>query len=146
MSDADVINQEALAGGIASPLDLDTAVSPPAGAQTHGSERSRRLRRSIFTALLTRPLATVISLVSVPLFLNYLGKEGYGLYQAIIAFSAQLALTNAGLSSRLVNKLTDCHVSGDRDLARRYVSSLWFALLVLVIVLCIAATLATPFL
>ncbi len=69
--------------------------------------------------LLTKPLATVITLVSVPLFLRYLGKEGYGLYQAIIAFSAQLALTNAGLSSGLVNKLTDCHVSGDRELARR---------------------------
>src|SRR5205085_1798405 len=117
MSEADVIHQEELAGGAASPVDLEYATD-----RLHGAERNRRIRRSVFTAILTRPLAVVISFVSVPLFLKYLGAERYGLYEAIIALSMWLALSNAGLTVGLVNKLTDCKVSGDRLLARQYIS------------------------
>ena len=139
MSEGDAIHPEELAGGLASPIELE--YQP---LDRHGIERNRRLRRSIVTAVMIRPLALIISFVSVPIFLRYLGPERYGLYEAIIAFSMYLSLSNAGLTAGLVNKLTDCHVSGDRELARRYVSSLWFALLAIVGFFCVVATVAMP--
>ena len=39
------------------------------------AERSGRLVRSVVTSLLTKPLALVVPLVAVPLFLNYLGIQ-----------------------------------------------------------------------
>lgn len=96
---------------------------------SHRAERSGRLVRSVVTSLLTKPLALIVPLVTVPLFLNYLGKEGYGLYESVGALAAWVTLSNAGLGLGLMNKLTDTYVTGDRELARRYVSTMVLAML-----------------
>lgn len=88
------------------------------------SERMRRIKLSIFTAVLTRPLAVVISLVTIPLFLNYFDDEHYGLYAIAVALGAWFHLTNLGLGLGLMNKLTDCHVAEDRATAVRAVSTM----------------------
>jgi O-antigen/teichoic acid export membrane protein len=87
----------------------------------------------------------VISLVSVPLFLHYLGTERYGLYEAVGALAMWLGLTNAGMSLGLVNKLADCYVTGDRELARRFVTSLMFALPVVALAAMLVLSIVTPF-
>ena len=110
----------------------------------HRRERSRRLIWAIVTALLTKPLAFVTPIITVPLFLHYLGKEGYGLFENIGALTVWLTLTNAGLTLGLINRLTECHVSGDRELARRYVSTLVFVLLGTTIAVTVLLTLITP--
>ena len=94
----------------------------------HRAERGRRLRLAVLTAVATRPLAVLITLVTVPLFLRYLrhepfGDERYGLFQSIGAVGAWLTLSNAGLALGLTNRLPECYVSGDEALARRYVST-----------------------
>src|SRR5262245_30854345 len=111
------------------PLPVMPIPRAPEPAVDHAAARTRRFIWSIITAFLTRPLAVVISLVTVPVFLKYLGGiERYGLYEAIGALAMWLAMTNAGMSLGLQNKLTDCYVSGDRELARRYVTAFMFAL------------------
>lgn len=129
---------------------------PPAGSGHDGSTdageshanrraaRGRRLKLSILTSLLVKPLSFVVPVVTVPLFLRYLGAERYGLYESIGALAAWLTLTDAGLGMGLVNRLTDCNVTGDRALARRYVSSLAVALLALVAAAAVALTVAVP--
>lgn len=111
-----------------------TVETPRTDTDPHASHRERRLRRlklSIVSSLFIRPLALLIPIVTVPLFLRYLGVEGYGLYEAVGAIAMYLSITSLGLTGGLQNKLTDCDVSGDRELARRYVSSLWVAMLVM---------------
>jgi O-antigen/teichoic acid export membrane protein len=98
-------------------------------------ERSKRLKLSIITSLLTKPLAFVIPVVTIPLFLQYLGsKERYGLYEAVGAVAMWLGMMNLGMGMGLVNKLTECDVSGDRARARMYVSTLSWTMLSLFIV------------
>src|SRR5206468_4597929 len=72
------------------------------------------------------------------------GKEGYGLYESIGALAVWLGMTNAGMSLGLQNKLTDCYVTGDRELARRYVSSLMFALPVMALFVALLLSIVTP--
>ncbi len=110
----------------------------------HRARRTTRIKWSIVTSLLTKPLAFITPIITVPLFLKYLGTDRYGLYESIGALTVWLTLTNAGLTLGLINRLTDCHVSGDRDKARRYVSSLMFALLGVTIVVSMVITLAVP--
>lgn len=105
---------------------LEPLDTPP--LDQHRAQRSARLARSVVTSLLTKPLALIVPLVTVPLFLNYLGKERYGLYESIGALAAWVMLSNAGLGLGLMNKLTDTYVSGDRALARRYVSTMVMAM------------------
>ena len=74
--------------------------------------------------LILKPLALLSPLVTTPLLVRYLNKEGFGLFTAIVGFAMLLGLSNIGMQQGLVNRLIDCHVSGDRALARRYISSL----------------------
>ncbi len=110
-------------GGLSAEL-----ATPPELISEYRRERTRRLKLAILSALLVKPMAVVITLVSVPLFLRYLGTERYGLYEATAALAAWLALSQAGLSISLVNRLLDCDVAGDRKRARSYVSTLVFTL------------------
>jgi O-antigen/teichoic acid export membrane protein len=108
--------------------------------------RVQRIKLSVFSALVTKPLAVIIPFVTVPLFLNYLGTTRYGLYGSIGALAAWLALTNIGLGLGLVNKLTDTHVSGDRELARRYVSTIMVAVIAITILGIAILSIVTPLL
>src|SRR5687768_2495209 len=93
-----------------------------AGAEhAHRALRKKRLKQSLFSSLITRPISFLLPLITVPLFLKYLGgKERYGLYESIGALAMYIGITNAGLTLGLINHLTECHVSGDREQARRY--------------------------
>ena len=117
-------------GGLSAELS-----APAALAAEHRRQRARRLKLAILSAVLVKPMAVVITLVTVPLFLGYLGTERYGLYEAVAALAVWLGLTQAGLSMSLVNRLIDCDVAGDRERARSYVSTLVLTLGALVVVI-----------
>jgi O-antigen/teichoic acid export membrane protein len=113
----------------------------------HRHERNRRLRRSVSVALFLKPLALLSPLVTSPLLIKYLTPEGFGLFQAVIGLSMLLSLSNVGLQQGLINRLIDCHVSGDRAMARRHISSLMFTLgfwLAVISLIWTAVALLTP--
>lgn len=119
----------------------------PATAATHSlrAERIRRLKRTFISSVLMRPLAVITPIIIAPMFLRYLGAERYGLYETVISLASFIGMSNAGITLGLVNKLTDCHVSEDKLLARRYVSSLSVALLFIAMIGITLASLAVPF-
>ena len=130
---------------MAEPNELQPSVSALAAAASgvpdmpivsdinaHRGKRQRRLLWSIGTSFLVKPLSLLVPLVTTPLFLKYLGPEGYGLFAAVASLAMFLTLINSGLAGGLVNRLVECEVAGDRILARRYMSSLMITLFVLI--------------
>ena len=87
-------------------------------AEAHRAERTRRIRLSLLTSLLFRPLAFITPMIAIPLYLSYLGKARYGLYESVTALAAWLGMSNLGLGMGLMNRLIECDVSGDRHGAR----------------------------
>jgi O-antigen/teichoic acid export membrane protein len=85
-----------------------------------------------------------VPVVTVPLFLKYLGSERYALFELISALAMWLALSDAGLASGLVNRLQNCQVTGEEALARRYVSSLVVALGAVALVAIVLLSIAVP--
>ena len=133
-----------------SPLNYETPQGKiPTVQMTHQearTERLRRLKRTFLSSILLRPLAFITPLFITPIFYKYLGGDlGFGLYQSTVAFSMFVLMANAGLSLGMVNKLTDCKVSDDKQLAQRYVSSLFFALLFMAILGSLIASATIPF-
>lgn len=120
------------------------ATSPEASLSAERSERKRRLRLAILANVAIRPLALIVPFISVPLFLNYLGRERFGLFEVVGALGMWLAATDAGLGLGLLNRLQDCHVSRDRLLAQRYTSSVAIALLAIAIGLVAMTSILTP--
>lgn len=112
--------------------DLPASEAPLATADdshaVHQRERNRKLKWAILTSLISRPLALFIPLIIVPVFLRELGTERYGLFEAVGSLAAWFGLTNFGLGLGLMTRLMDCYVSGHREMARRYVSTLVVAL------------------
>lgn len=92
---------------------------------------NERLRRVALTALssgLAQGINLLTVLISVPLTLNYLGVERYGLWMTISSLVAILGFADMGLGNGLLNAIADAHGRNDRRVAELYVSSAFFIL------------------
>lgn len=101
-----------------------------AGATANrGRERYRRAGMTASASLVQKALTIVISLVSVPLTVHYLGPERYGVWLTISSLLVWMAITDFGLAGNaLVNVLSEADGKEDRRAAQEYVSSAVWAL------------------
>ena len=89
----------------------------------HVRERNRRLTSGILTSFVSRGIAAVVPLVMIPITLNYLGTQLYGLWMAVAALTGMAAFADLGLGNGLMTKLAPCYSNGDVLAARRYISN-----------------------
>lgn len=92
------------------------------------SGRSMRILQAIVAGFLGKGVGLVVGVVTIPLAVNYLGAEGYGLYATITSVLAWLQITNLGIGSGLQNALTEAVALNDRERQVRLVSSAMFSL------------------
>ena len=64
-----------------------------------------------------------ISFVSVPIILNFVSYEKYGIYLALTSSFALINILDIGLGDGLRNKFAEAKSIGDIDLARTYIST-----------------------
>lgn len=89
-----------------------------------GKERYRRAALTGAASIIQRGLTVVISLVSVPLTIHYLGPERYGVWLTISSILVWLALTDFGLAgTALINVISEAHGRDDKRTAQEYLSS-----------------------
>jgi O-antigen/teichoic acid export membrane protein len=94
-----------------------------------GLERYRRAGITASTSFLSKALTIVISFVSVPLTVHYLGAERYGVWLTISSLLTWMALTDFGIAGNaLVNVIAEADGKEDRKLAREYTASAFWAL------------------
>ncbi len=119
------------------------APAPDDAAQ--GKERNRRALLSTSSALAGRGLGMVLSFVSVPLTVGYLDAERYGLWVTISSTLAWLGLADLGLSNGLSNAVTAARARGEREVARRVVSTAAFMLGGIALAMLLVFAAASPF-
>ena len=68
------------------------------------------------------------SFLLVPLTLSYLDAENYGIWLTLSSFIAWFSFFDIGLGNGLRNKFTEAKANGDMTLARAYVSSAYFTI------------------
>ncbi|MBC8106749.1 MAG: oligosaccharide flippase family protein, partial [Anaerolineae bacterium] len=101
----------------------------PFDTTTEGGRANERHRRIVLSATASFGAKAIYSLcmfVYVPLALNYLGQERYGLWQTITALMGMLAISDLGLGSGMISQLAAAQGNDDRTQARRIVSSALF--------------------
>ena len=91
-------------------------------------ERYRRVALATLATIGARAISLFTTIISVPLTLNYLGAERYGLWITISSTIAMLGFADLGLGNGLVNAIADAHGKDDRATAQRHVSSAFFML------------------
>ena len=111
-----------------------------------GRERYRRAGLTASTSYIAKGLTLLMSFVSVPLTVHYLGAERYGVWLTISSLLLWVALTDFGLAGNaLVNVLSEAAGNNDREAARHYAASAFWALVTIALIMGVVFTAAFPF-
>lgn len=120
-------------------------ITPLAYIKSHvnrGHTRSIRAKKNIIASLLIKGISIAISLVLVPLTINYVNTSKYGVWLTLSSIVGWFSFFDIGFGHGLRNKFTEAVAKGEEELARIYVSTTYAVLgiiisLVLVFFFCI---------
>ena len=111
-------------------------------SQIDSTARTKEVKRHISLTFVYKALAIGLSFLLVPLTINYLNIEQYGIWMTLLSVMSWVAFFDIGLGNGLRNKLAEAVAVNDIKLAKIYVSTAYIAisfiaLLFLVILLAI---------
>lgn len=99
---------------------------------SQGDTRSIEYKKNTALMFFLKGLSLIISLLYVPLLLNTLDTENYGIWLTLTSIVSWIAMMDIGLGNGIRNKLSAALAEKDFLLSRKYVSSAYIALLVYV--------------
>lgn len=85
--------------------------------------RTAKAVKQIIYSFGLQSISIVISLLYIPLLLNYLTQEKYGIWLTLTSILGWFSFFDVGLGNGLRNKLGAAFASGDLNLGRKYVST-----------------------
>lgn len=97
--------------------------------QGKSDERYRRIILTGGSAAIVKIFSVIINLITIPLTVNYLGAERYGLWMTISSILALMSFADLGLGNGLLNAISRANGKGSIVEARIAVSSTFFMLL-----------------
>lgn len=103
-------------------------------SETIPAGRNRRLAVGIASGVFTKGISFLITLVSVPMSLHYLGQERYGIWVTMISVLAWISMVDLGVANGLTPLLSSAFGKDRIDLAQKYVSSAFWSLVAIAIV------------
>ncbi len=110
----------------------------------HAERRDHRIVQGILAGFAGRGVATLVSLISIPLTVRYLGAERYGAWVTISTFMAWVALADFGVSNSLTNAVSEGYAKNRQDLAQDYVAAAFWSLTGIAAVLAVVFFLVWP--
>lgn len=110
-----------------------------------GSERSVKAKKNILYMLLIKGGNILIGLLLVPLTLEYVDSEKYGIWMALSSMVAWISFFDIGISNGLKNRLAEALACQDYDLCKKYVSTTYAILCLIFIPLMMLLLIAAPF-
>lgn len=111
-----------------------------------GSARSILAKKHILYSFFLKGISVLIGLIFVPLLLNYLDAERYGIWLTLTSIVGWFTFFDAGLGNGLRNRLTEALAKKDIPLAKEYVSTTYALITAIFIGVLILFYLINPFL
>ncbi len=111
-----------------------------------GNTRTTQALQQISISLILKGISIVISLVYVPLLLNYLSETKYGIWLTLTSIMGWLSIFDIGLGNGLRNKLTEAIAEKNYELGKKYVSTTYFMLILIFGTLFIIFQIVNPYL
>lgn len=96
-----------------------------------GHERSIAAKKNIAAMFVIKGLSIGISFLLVPMTLNYVNADTYGLWLTISSLVVCVSFFDIGLNNGLRNKFAEAKANNNAELAQRYVSTT-YAMLILI--------------
>jgi O-antigen/teichoic acid export membrane protein len=111
-----------------------------------GHERTNRAKKNIAASLIIKGLSILISLLLVPLTLNYVDANNYGIWLTISSIVIWVTYLDIGLNNGLRNKFAEAKATGNLEFAQRYVSTTYALLSMIFISLIIVFSIVNNYL
>lgn len=93
------------------------------------SGRTRRITAAASSALVGKIVTILVSLITVPVMVRYLGADRYGIWITISSTITMFLVLDIGISSTLTNLISEAYAKDDRNLAAEYFSTAFWALI-----------------
>ena len=94
-----------------------------------GHTRGKRAKRQVLYSIIIKGISLSIGLLYVPLLLNYLTQEKYGIWLTLISILGWFSFLDLGMGNGLRNKLTEAFAIPDFKLGRKLVSTTYAVLI-----------------
>lgn len=108
--------------------------------------RSLLVRRNIYFSVLIKGISILVSLLLVPLTLNYLSVYEFGVWLTLSSIFTWINYFDIGLGNGLRNRLTESFAEGNTKLGRIYISTTFFILSLIVTVVFLIFLFFQPYL
>jgi O-antigen/teichoic acid export membrane protein len=92
------------------------------------SDRTKNITKHVVVSFLYKGGSIICSLLLVPLTINFLDTENYGVWLTLSSFISWFSFFDIGLGNGLRNKFAEAKANGDLILAKAYVSSAYFTI------------------
>ena len=110
-----------------------------------GDIRSVKAKKNILLSFFNKIIAIVISFALVPITVNYLDQEQYGIWLTITSIVSWISFFDIGLGHGFKNKIAEAKANNDIMLCKKYVSTAYFIFIILFGTLLIIFECVNPF-
>jgi len=107
--------------------------------------RSKEVVHNVMLATLMKVVSVVASLLIVPMTISYINPARYGIWLTLSSIIGWVNFFDLGLGNGFRNRFAEAKAHGDTLLARRLVSTTYFAISSIVVVVLMAALAANAF-
>jgi O-antigen/teichoic acid export membrane protein len=111
-----------------------------------GHARSIKLKKNIYASFIIKGTSILIGFAQIRVALDYLDQERYGIWLTLASFLQWYAIFDLGLGNGLRNKLAGALARNELKLAKTYVSTTYFLLSLMVLLVSGIFFLVNPFL
>ncbi|PKN17333.1 MAG: hypothetical protein CVU71_16250 [Deltaproteobacteria bacterium HGW-Deltaproteobacteria-6] len=109
---------------------IDTGTS-----EDRARERHRRITLTALSSGAAKVISFVAAVITVPLTLNYLGAERYGLWMTISSVIAMMVFADFGVGNGLMNAITEAYGKDDIGAIRSHITNALLILTLLMILI-----------
>ncbi len=95
------------------------------------NELSQKILRNVIMSFGVRGGSIIVGLLLVPLTLNYVGAEEYGIWLTLSSIVSWLSFFDIGLGNGLRNKLSEAHALKRYEQSRRYISTTYASMILI---------------
>ena len=109
-----------------------------------GDERSLTVKKNAVFSVLLKCLSIVVTFLLVPLTIDYISAELYGVWLTLSSIVVWLGFLDVGFCQGLKNKLTEAIAKQDYERGKKLVSTTYFVMLVIFIPVCAIVQFVIP--
>lgn len=96
------------------------------------------------TTLVVKGMSTLAGFIAIPLTAKYLETERFGLWLILSSLLSWISIADFGLANSLTNALATADANEDRQIAKEFVSSAFYLMLLIALILFIVFLILYP--